>query len=340
MSNKELFEKSKSIVIVRTDKIGDMILTLPLMKAVKKHSPEKKVSIIASRYAAEYLQLIPEEFNIIRIEDYDSGIKGIFQSNKFDVAFFPRPVLVEAFEGYRSGVSLSIGSAYRAYSFFFNHKVRDHRKVSNYHEAEYNVRMLESITKEKYSTELYVPEIIPEAKKSLHELLTLNSDDKFIIIHPGSGGSARDLPASTLKAALKNVETYTKLKFVITGIEPEQRICNDLSSELRNSVNLCGKLRLSEMVALIESSEGMIANSTGVIHIAASLKKKVMGFYPNSPHISKKRWGPYDTECLIISPPNEANEKIRDDMSLINANDVINGMKHLWREFMIRKVSN
>lgn len=340
MSNKELFEKSKSIAIVRTDKIGDMILTLPLMKAIKKHSPEKKISIIASRYSAEYLQLIPEEFNIIRIEDYKFGIKDIFQLYKFDAAFFPRPVLGEVFEGFRSRVPLRIGSAYRAYSFLFNHKIRDHRKVANYHEAEYNVRMLESITNKKHSTELYVPEIKPETKKYLHELIPINSDNKFIIVHPGSGGSARDLPASTLKAALKNAETYCNLKFVITGIESEQRICGDLSSELRNSINLCGKLRLSEMVAIIERSEGMIANSTGVIHIAASLKKKVMGFYPNSPHISKKRWGPYDTESLIISPPNEADEKIKDDMSLINSNDVIYGMKHLWREFMTKMASN
>ncbi len=340
MSNKELFKNSKNIAIVRTDKIGDMILTLPLMKAIKTHYHDKNITIITRRYAAEYLELIPEDFRILRIEDYPKGIRSIFQSYEFDSVFFPRPVLEEIFAAFRSRIPLRIGSAYRAYSAFVNHKVRDHRKVSNYHEAEYNVRMLESITNQKYQTELYTPEVGTETKNSLNNVLQLNSNDKFIIVHPGSGGSARDLPILTLKDALRDVESVINLTFVITGIDGEKSICDELSTSLGNSINLCGKLSLSEMVALIERSEGMIANSTGVVHIAASLKKKVLGFYPNSPHISMKRWGPYATESMIISPPNDVDIKITDDMSLINAIDVTNSIKQLWKDYFIKKGSS
>lgn len=330
MSQKEHFEKAKKVAIVRTDKIGDMILTLPLMKAIKQQYPEKKICIIAKSYTADYLKLIKDEFTTYIIEDYGNGINNIFGTVKFDVVFFPRPVFSEIFSAYMSKVPLRVGSAYRAYSFLFNHKVKDHRKISNYHEAEYNVRMLESLTGNKYRTELYKPYVSPEAVNSLYEKLPSNSLSHYIIVHPGSGGSARDLPIETLKSALIEIGASAKFKFIITGIASEMIICNTLSSSIADSVNLCGKLNLAEMVALINGCDGLIANSTGVLHIAASLKKKILGFYPNSPHISKKRWGPYNTDSIIISPPNISVDNSADDMSRISANDVVEGFRKLW----------
>lgn len=324
------FENAQNIAVVRTDKLGDMVLTLPLVKAIKSNFPDKTVSVIAQSYCKPLLKNSEYFDKCYFIDEFNKGLKDIFKIEKFDVAFFPRPVFDEALAAFTSGIKLRIGSAYRAYSILFNHKVRDHRKVSLFHEAEYNVRMLESITGAKYSTELIRPFIDEIGLQKMRSLLN-NAEDKIkIIIHPGSGGSARDLPIEKLIDGLKAFANDSKFQFIITGIASESKICDDLHQHLAQSLNFCGQLNLNEMIALIELSDGMIANSTGVLHIAASLSKQVIGFYPNSPHISQKRWGPYGTDLIIINPPMNENMRISDDMNKIDCNDITKAVIKLF----------
>jgi ADP-heptose:LPS heptosyltransferase len=324
------FENAQNIAVVRTDKLGDMVLTLPLVKAIKSNFPDKTVSVIAQSYCKPLLKNSDYIYKCFYIDEFDNGLKDIFRLEKFDAAFFPRPVFDEAIAGFTSGIKLRIGSAYRAYSVLFNHKVRDHRKVSQFHEAQYNVRMLESITGANYKTELIRP-IIDEIEFQKIQNLLQNAQDKTkIIIHPGSGGSARDLPIEKLIAGLKAFANDNNFQFIITGIATESKICDDVHQNLQHSLNFCGQLNLDEMIALIEMSDGMIANSTGVLHIAASLSKRVIGFYPNSPHISQKRWGPYGTESIIINPPIDENTQLSDDMSKIDSERITEAVIKLF----------
>ncbi|MCO5251614.1 MAG: glycosyltransferase family 9 protein [Candidatus Kapabacteria bacterium] len=324
------FENAQNIAVVRTDKLGDMVLTLPLVKAIKSNFPDKTVSVIAQSYCKPLLMNTEYIDKCFYIDEFDNGIKEIFRLEKFDAAFFPRPVFDEVLAAFTSGIKLRIGSAYRAYSILFNHKVRDHRKVSKFHEAQYNVRMLESITGEKYKTELIRPMIDDIASQKIQNLLQNSQDKVKIIIHPGSGGSARDLPIEKLIDGLEAFANVTKFQFIITGIASESKICDDVHQNLAQSLNFCGKLNLEEMIALIEFSDGMIANSTGVLHIAASLGKRIIGFYPNSPHISQKRWGPYGTESVIINPPIDKNTQLSDDMSKIDSKKITEAVNKLF----------
>lgn len=324
------FENSRNIAIVRTDKIGDMVLTLPLVKAIKSIFPDKKVTVIARSYCKPIVMGTVYVDNCLFVDEYKGGLSEIFKKENFDTAFFPRPVLREALLAYQAGIKLRVGSAYRFYSFLFNHKVRDHRKVSHYHEAEYNVRMLESLTGLTYITDLIKPKINEISLKSMEKLLDRFEDNIKVIIHPGSGGSAKDLPIETLIEGLLEIGENDKYLFVITGIESEKLMCDALYAKLPNSLNLCGKLNLEEMIALIELSDGMIANSTGVLHIAASLKKRIIGFYPNSAHISHKRWGPYGTESIIINPPFDENNMLSDDMNKISSHRITEAIINLF----------
>ncbi len=324
------FENAQNIAVVRTDKLGDMVLTLPLVRAIKSNFPDKTVSVIAQSYCKPLLKNSEYIDKSFFVDEFDNGLNEIFRLEKFDAAFFPRPVFDEALAAFKSGINLRIGSAYRAYSILFNHKVRDHRKVSQFHEAQYNVRMLESITGAKYTTELIRPIIDKTAFQKVQNLLRDSQSKIKIIIHPGSGGSARDLPIDKLIDGLKAFTNDNKFQFIITGIASESKICDDVHQNLQHSQNFCGKLNLDEMIALIELSDGMIANSTGVLHIAASLGKRVIGFYPNSPHISQKRWGPYGTESIIINPPIDEITQVSDDMSKIDSHKITEAVIKLF----------
>lgn len=328
--HKNIFENAGRVAIVRTDRLGDMILTLPLCRAVREAFPDKKIIMIANSYTMPLLRDCPAIDDAVFIDQKKGGLNEIIASSAPEVIFFPRPRLEEAFGAYISRVPLRIGSAYRWYSILFNHRVHDHRKVAAFHEAEYNVRLLESITGQQHKTFLVPPVIQPASKIKIDAFLQENQigeSDRIVIIHPGSGGSARDWKAVNFKLLAKDLANYDGIKIIITGSKSEQEICLEVSKSNKKIINTAGLFSLEEIIALIAGASLFISNSTGVIHIAAALGVRVIGFYPSTPHLSAKRWGPYTKNAVILSPPQNNDPKIADNMDLVTVDEALDAVR-------------
>ncbi len=323
----DILINANNIAIVRTDKLGDMVLTLPLCRAVKNRFPTANLNLIASSYTKPLVDNLDILDNTYFIEDYQKGINSILEENKFDVIFFPRPRFNEYLAAFKNKVPLRIGSGYRLYSFLLNYPVYEHRKESKFNEAEYNTHLLSHILNEIVETELVKPNVRAEDLKKINKILDsklLDKNKRFIIVHPGSGGSAYDWDIKNFAILAKKLN-HKNVQIVLTGNKNEKAICKSILDSCPECIDLSGEINLYELIALISKSSVLIANSTGVLHIAASLGIAVVGLYPNTAHISQKRWGPYTDNKIIVSPPNNDNKMI-DDMSLIDVNNVFDAV--------------
>lgn len=317
MSKSISTDSIRNIAVVRTDRIGDMVLTLPMCHALRQVSDDFNITMIARTYTEPLLT----DLDVIDNAEYidRTPYNQILKKYNFDLIFFPRPRWEEIYPSWLSGVPWRVGSAYRWYSFLLSHKVYDHRKKGIYHEAEYNVRLIESFFNRKLETKLITPSINPRTASSLSQKLEkhgLSLSDHYLIIHPGSGGSANDLPPASFRQITADIANRTDLKVLLTGSEAERNIVNSISNA--STHNLAGEFTLSELIGLIGNAELLIANSTGVIHIAASFDIPVVGLYPNTSHLSSRRWGPYCTNSIVISPHDGS-----DNMSLIDPLTVV-----------------
>lgn len=314
----------KRIGIVRTDRIGDMILTLPMLTALKELNSAFEVSFVARKYVKPILDCIEILDEAFYVDDYRGGIREIFKNVHFDCLFFPHPVFNEAYHSFLSAVPLRVGSGYRWYSFLYNYRIYEHRKKSTKHEAEHNVYMINSIANTHFGVKLpsfrLNEESLAFVNNLLHQLFG-TAETNFFIIHPGSGGSAYEWQAENFGRLAFAIAKNTGLACVITGIENERIKCQTANNYFQEAKNLCGKLNLSQFIALISKSKLLVANSTGALHLAAALDVPVVGLYPNTLHISAKRWGPLTKKSVIISPPN-IDKSLLDDMSLIKVEDV------------------
>ncbi len=313
------------ILIIRTDKLGDMVLTLPMAKAIKDTYPAVHLTMLAARYSFPLLKDQALLDDVIFIDDCSDNLKEKLSSGNYDAAFFPRPKFDEALAAFRAGIPNRIGSGYRWYSLLFNHRVFDHRKTAEHHEAEYNVRLTDSFFGTKSAVSLVPPVVSEEKTNEVRLLLESKSIDlnrKIVIIHPGSGGSSRDLSAENFGKIAKLFSEVLNLNVFVSGSSGEENKCNIISALAPNSINLCNMFDLESMISLISMSSVTVSNSTGILHIAASLGREVIGFYPNSPHLSARRWGPYTEKRMIFSPPVHTDKKISDDLSLIDIKNV------------------
>lgn len=302
-----------TIAIVRTDRLGDMILTLPMIGAIRSVLPNARILLYARRYVEPIVRSVPGIDEIIYCDDDSVDLRRSFREQNIDVIFFPRPRLSEALTAVMAGIPQRVGSAYRWYSFLFTTRIRDHRSTAEHHEAEYNVRMIEAALRHA-SLPVALPTIRPTASKEI-------PDRPYFVVHPGSGGSARDWAPERFGEAACELAAQTGWTPVITGIAAEQDVCDVVRRTCPSAINLCGKRSLEEMMSVLASAEVLIANSTGVLHVAAALGTAVVGLYPRTFAMSQYRWGPYTGRAVVLE------SDAADDMSTIEVSTVVNAAR-------------
>ncbi|MBL1215248.1 MAG: glycosyltransferase family 9 protein [Ignavibacteriae bacterium] len=320
--------KPKSILIVRTDRIGDVVLSLPMAEVIKNTYPNCKVTFLLRNYTKDLLYMHPFVDEVILLEE-ENG-KMLFEQNLnkiksliFDTVIVVSPTFKLALLIFLSRIKNRIGTGYRWYSSFFNKKVYEHRKYGTKHELLHNLNLLKNvgitseISKDEINFNLQVVESSLQKIDDYFAEQNINTSLPIIIVHPGSGGSAVDYPFEKLKKLIKILANELSINIILTGSENERELCSKLSSN-EKVINAAGKFRLKELVALVSRSDLMIANSTGPIHIAAALNKFVVGFYPKIPACSQTRWAPFTNKKVIFEPTIDCKECTRKQCEELN----------------------
>ncbi len=318
----------KNLLIVRTDRIGDVVLSLPLAELVKQHFPHCKVTFLLREYTKCLAQGHPFIDSILLLKESNGKvpIKDNYRELKkynFDSCLIVYPTFHTAFIAFLSRIKNRIGTGYRWYSFLLNRKIYEHRKYAERHELEYNINLLKAfgidakVTADNVKFHLNISE---ESKKKIKNLLIENKIDvnkPIIIIHPGSGGSAIDLPLTSFKELVETISKNLDVLVIVTGLPSEKGICDQLT--FNNSIkNFAGLLSLPDLIALIDKSAIFISNSTGPIHIAAALGRPTIGFYPKILSCSAKRWGPYSNKGKIFTPEIDCSDCTREQCERLN----------------------
>ncbi|MBI3765818.1 MAG: glycosyltransferase family 9 protein [Ignavibacteriales bacterium] len=317
------------ILIVRTDRIGDVILTLPMAQVLKKHFPHAHIAMLIQQYTTE---LVEDNHCIDQIIYYDHAdqpipffhLVGTLRSQRFDVVFHTHPRFRLAMMMWFARIPIRVGTGYRWYSFLFNRKIYEHRKDALYHELEYNLHLLNAIgcsaDKENVTPALRVRPDVQDKVKKLLLSVGIETSQRIVIVHPGSGQSARDWSGENFGALGMRLSKLPEVKIIITGRASEQLLIERVKSIVGESaVILSNKLSLREFGALCRLASLFIANSTGPIHIAAAVGTPVIGLYPQITPQSANRWGPYTENKTIFTPLNKP----------IDCKECVNGVGNL-----------
>src|ERR1035437_769966 len=137
----------KNLLIVRTDRIGDVVLSLPLAELVKKLYPDCRITFLLKNYTKSLAEGHPFIDNILILNEKNNKISLLnnirqIKKNSYDVAIVVYPTFITSLIIFLSGIHKRIGTGYRWYSILFNSNVYEHRKNALRHELEYNVNLL------------------------------------------------------------------------------------------------------------------------------------------------------------------------------------------------------
>jgi len=300
----------QKILIVRTDRIGDVVLSLPMIRILKSAFPSSTLTFLLRSYTRE---LAEGQEHLDGILLYDArgeekpflGMLTELRRERFDAVVVTYPTVRLAFLMFLAAIPLRIGTGYRWYSVLFNKRIFEHRKTAEKHESEYNLSLLRGLgipTPVTSSPRLVISQ---EARtQALNALRALKFDSRasLVILHPGSGGSARDWKLERFGALAERLTDGGK-NVIVTGGPGEESLVQQVVRSAKGKARcLSSPLPLKTLAALIETADVFVSNSTGPLHIAAAVGTPVVAFYPPIPQCSSKRWGPLTDEKVIFEP--------------------------------------
>lgn len=287
-----------SILCIRPDFMGDVLMTTPAFKALKESFPGTKLTLLSSKSGAAIARFIPEidevltadfpweKTNEIITSKEILALIQLFKEKKFDRAIiftaFSQNSLVAALICYLAEIPKRLAySTQKPYALLTDWVVDKEPREGVKHEVERQLALVERIGAKTSDTHLslHIPE---DAKKTILKILTdhqVSPLRPFIIIHPGARSIKRQYsPSGFAEIAVALHELGYQI--IVTGSKDEKELAKLISEYTEHKViSLTGKLSLAEFIALISRSSLLISNNTGPVHIAAAVGTPVVDLY-------------------------------------------------------------
>lgn len=295
----------KRVVVSRTDNLGDVILTLPLLGYLKATMPEIRIYFVGKKYTHP---VIDKCIHVDKLLDREELLKDpeILRSIHADSILFIYPDRELARLSKKLGIKRRVATAHRWFNWLYcNYRVDFSRLRSKLHESQLNFKLLAPF---KMYWDFDVKEVthfyglVPPLQNHNGHISTNHFN---IILHPKSKGSARewDLQNYYELARALPPERY---KIFITGLKEEGQVMHDEKPELfslPHVTDMTGKLSLDELMSFISQVDGLVACSTGVLHLASALGKYTLGLYSPMKPIHPGRWMPIGNhaEYLVVN---------------------------------------
>jgi ADP-heptose:LPS heptosyltransferase len=293
-----------TVIISRTDSIGDVVLTLPMAGYIKKYFPKSKIIFLGRNYTRDVVALSEHVDEFISWDE----IKELPQ---VDVILHVFPVKEIARAAKKSGIRLRVGTTNRLFHWgTCNKLVRLSRKNSDLHESQLNIQLLKFLN---IPTDVKLEEIknyygFTRAENLSEDWLQqLDRTKKNVILHPKSKGSAREWGLENFSELIASLPK-DKFRIFISGTKEEGQLCRPLFESQKEVIDLTGKMNLKQFISFINNADALVAASTGPLHIASALGKKAIGLFAPMRPIHPGRWSPVGKDAHAVVLNKDCND--------------------------------
>jgi ADP-heptose:LPS heptosyltransferase len=298
-------------LVTRTDRLGDMVLSLPLFESIKQTCPQARISVLASSANAAVAQLCPHVDKVLidSVEARDSGWKGTLglvrtmRAWRPDVVLFGNAKRRLALAAWLARIPVRIGSARRRYSILYTDRIPLLRGQPSGHEIDRTLRLLEPLDIAPATFTPRVPagtDTNQEAVASLLHEHDISDDAAVAVVHPTNSGNALNA-SHRWYATLADALAKEGYRVVLTGTSAEQAHSEAVVTAARSTpVDLTGRLSVAQLIALYARSAACIASSTGTTHLSAAVGARTIGLY--APLEKQDRWLPRGEHVVVLRP--------------------------------------
>jgi len=303
----------KNILVVRTDRLGDVVLTTPAIGALRKAFPKARISMMVSPATVDLLRRNPYLDEVIVYDRFKEhhGLKGYWKfvlelrQKKFDLAVIYHTKRRINLVCFLAGIPSRIGYRNDKFGFLLTHGLPDTRPLGIKHEVEYCLDVLKplGVPSDFSQIQLFLD---PEAEQWAERIFSqykISSSDSVIAIHSGASCHSRIWPVERYAELIKRLAQYYSAKIIIIGGKDSLGEPTKLKSLIPESViDLAGQTTVPQLMSLLKRCRLLVSNDSGPVHVAVGLGTPVISIFGrNQPGISPNRWRPLGPRDIFLN---------------------------------------
>ncbi len=292
------WEQAKNILIIRADNMGDVIMSVPAMRALKQ-TFSSKITLLTSSMAAGITPYISEiddviVFDLPWVKSKETiASEEIFilaeqiREKRFDAAViftvFSQSALPAAMVAYMAGIPLRLAYSRENPYELLSHWVPDKEPYTFIqHQVNRDLALVNTIgaTTDNICLQLNINETAWKSAESKLSKRGIDIGKAWLIFHAGVSEKKREYPEELWIEAAKKLIKEKGFQILFTGAASEEVLCGHLANETgEKAFSAAGLFNLEEFIALIENSPLIVSVNTGSIHIAAAVNTPVVVLY-------------------------------------------------------------
>lgn len=321
------------ILVVRTDKLGDFMLTWPALALLKISLPKAEVHLLVREYTRPMAELCPWVDDIVLLPEGDSGFgnwRALMQrlrAHSYDAVITLFSTSTIATAALAAGIPYRLAPATKLAQLFYNRRLTQRRSRSEKPEWEYNVDLIKRFLGDHDTAAAalseppllrFPPQEITALRQRFCDEHGIDAQASLILIHPGSGGSANNLSVEQYATLAVALRASRPLHFVIgcgPGEDFKAETLAALLGTLPHTILRAGGI--ADYAHHIAAMDLFISGSTGPLHVAGALDVPTAAFYPRRRSATPLRWQTLNSSQrrLAFTPELTTEES---DMSGVN----------------------
>ncbi|MCX5680314.1 MAG: lipopolysaccharide heptosyltransferase II [Candidatus Omnitrophica bacterium] len=341
-------ENYKNILVVRLDRMGDVVLSTPALKALRDAYPDSRITFMVRPYVKDIAQGNPSVNEVII---YDKG-RGFLENlefirrlrnKKFDLAVVLHPTFRTNWIVFLSGIPKRLGfDRKRKMGILLTDKIPDMKHLGLKHEIDYTLDILRYIGVNVKDRKMHVP-VNQDSQARSREALErggISENDTVVVINPGASCPSKRWPAKKFAEAADMLVKSRGVKIVIISGKEDKGFGEKVAFSMKEScLDLSGKTTVGDIAGILKRAKLFISNDSGPVHVACAIGTPVVAIFGRCDRgLSPRRWGPSNNGDVVIHKDVGCLECLAHNCALgfrclqaITVNEVVKAAEELLR---------
>lgn len=339
------FRAGENILIRGTNWIGDAVMTIPAVNAVRNAFPQARVSLLAKPWLAEVYRLCPTLDEIILFHDpgSHSGITGKIRlanelkNLKFDTAILLQNAIEAAIITWWAGIPIRAGYNSDGRGLLLTHSVQRTKAIRKVHQIEYYLEMVKSLGCPSAGTDVHLQpgQEYDALAEQLSDAHGIGRKGMLIGVAPGAtyGPAKRWYSERFADVADRLIDEFST-QIILFGSKDDRESADHVQQHSRYPlINLAGKTNLKEAIAIMARCSLFISNDSGLMHVAGALNIPMVAIFGSTNPVATS---PVGDKSVVIYKGASCSPCLRETcptdfrcMDMISVDDVYDAARGL-----------
>ncbi|MCX5828387.1 MAG: lipopolysaccharide heptosyltransferase II [Deltaproteobacteria bacterium] len=295
----------RTILVRGTNWIGDAVMTLPALAAIRRTWPQAQISVLAKPWVVDIYRESADVNRIVIFEEpgRHSGptgkirLAGELRQYRFDMAILLQNAIEAAIIARLAGIPIRAGYNSDVRGWLLTHSVHRTPAIRQIHQIDYYLEMVKALGCDSAGRNLRL-ELRSDTRSLADGWLKIPESQHQLIIGMAPGatyGPAKRWPVDRFAAVAAEIIREYGATIILFGSKQDQDVTDAIATTIQgHCLNLAGKTSVREVMALIARCHAFITNDSGLMHVAGAMNVPTVAIFGS-------------TNPVTTSPPGERN---------------------------------